>query len=90
MRDQRLLRQPHQLARLVGVPRRPVADHHNIRAHRPVAGRARGLEALETDAEGNVMGLRRGIGNGPLICVAARLDTVFPRGTDVTVRREGT
>ena len=35
-------------------------------------------------------GLRRGIGNGPLICVAAHLDTVFPPGTDLTVRREGT
>ena len=52
--------------------------------------RAHGLEALETDAEGNVMGLRRGIGNGPLSCVAAHLDTVFPPGTDLTVRREGT
>ncbi len=38
--------------------------------------RAHGLEALETDPEGNVTGLRRGIGNGPLICVAAHLDTV--------------
>ncbi|MDR3529372.1 MAG: M20/M25/M40 family metallo-hydrolase [Rhodopila sp.] len=52
--------------------------------------RAHGLESLEIDAEGNVTGLRRGIGNGPLICVAAHLDTVFPEGTDVTVRREGT
>ena len=51
--------------------------------------RAHGLEALETDAEGNVMGLRHGIGNGLLICVAAHLDTVFPPGTDLTVRREG-
>ncbi len=52
--------------------------------------RAHGLESLEIDQEGNVTGLRRGIGNGPLICVAAHLDTVFPEGTDVTVRREGT
>ncbi len=52
--------------------------------------RALGLEALETDAEGNVTGLRRGVGNGKLICVAAHLDTVFPPGTDLTVRREGT
>ena len=49
-----------------------------------------GLSDLEIDAEGNVTGLRRGIGNGPLVCVAAHLDTVFPAGTDVTVRREGT
>ena len=52
--------------------------------------RAHGLSDLEIDAEGNVTGLRRGIGNGPLICVAAHLDTVFPAGTDVKVRREGT
>jgi len=49
-----------------------------------------GLTDLEIDAEGNVTGMRRGIGNGPLICVAAHLDTVFPAGTDLTVRREGT
>jgi tripeptide aminopeptidase len=52
--------------------------------------RAHGLSDLEIDAEGNVTGIRRGIGNGPLICIAAHLDTVFPAGTDVTVRREGT
>ncbi len=51
---------------------------------------AHGLKNLTIDAEGNVTGLRPGIGNGPLICVAAHLDTVFPPGTDLTVRREGT
>ena len=48
-----------------------------------------GLEDVERDAEGNVMGLRPGRG-GPLIVVSAHLDTVFPSGTDVTVRRNGT
>ena len=52
--------------------------------------KAHGLTDLEIDAEGNVTGIRRGIGNGPLICVAAHLDTVFSAGTDVKVRREGT
>jgi tripeptide aminopeptidase len=52
--------------------------------------RAHGLEDLEMDREGNITGLRRGIGNGPMICVAAHLDTVFPAGTDLKVRREGT
>jgi acetylornithine deacetylase/succinyl-diaminopimelate desuccinylase-like protein len=51
---------------------------------------AHGLKNLEIDPEGNVTGLRPGIGNGPLICVAAHLDTVFPADTDLTVRREGT
>jgi acetylornithine deacetylase/succinyl-diaminopimelate desuccinylase-like protein len=49
-----------------------------------------GLEDCEMDAEGNVMGLRRGLGNGQLIVVAAHLDTVFPPGTNLKVRREGT
>ncbi len=52
--------------------------------------RAHGLEDVERDAAGNVMGLRRGAGNGGLVVVAAHLDTVFPAGTDVRVRREGT
>ncbi len=52
--------------------------------------KAHGLTDLEIDAAGNVTAMRRGIGNGPLICVAAHLDTVFPAGTNVVVRREGT
>ena len=52
--------------------------------------RAHGLQDLEIDAAGNVAGIRRGAGNGRLICVAAHLDTVFPAGTDLKVRREGT
>jgi acetylornithine deacetylase/succinyl-diaminopimelate desuccinylase-like protein len=36
------------------------------------------------------MGRRRGTGNGRTVVVAAHLDTVFPAGTDVRVRREGT
>ena len=52
--------------------------------------RDHGLAEVEEDAIGNVMGLRRGTGNGLLVVVAAHLDTVFPAGTEVTVRREGT
>jgi len=55
-----------------------------------VMAEAHGLKNVEIDAEGNVTGMRPGIGNGPLICVAAHLDTVFPAGTELTVRREGT
>ena len=36
------------------------------------------------------MGLWRGRGGAPLLAVAAHLDTVFPAGTDVTVKRVGT
>jgi acetylornithine deacetylase/succinyl-diaminopimelate desuccinylase-like protein len=52
--------------------------------------RGAGLTNVERDAEGNVMGLRKGTGGGPLVAVAAHLDTVFPEGTDVRVKRDGT
>ncbi|CAN5451287.1 M20/M25/M40 family metallo-hydrolase [soil metagenome] len=55
--------------------------------------KAHGLTAVEMDPEGNVMGVRAGArtrGKGPYVVLAAHLDTVFPEGTDVKVRREGT
>ena len=52
--------------------------------------RAHGLADVERDAEGNVMGVRKGVGTGSLIVVAAHLDTVFPEDTDVKVKRDGT
>ncbi len=52
--------------------------------------REHGLSNVEIDGEGNAMGLRKGAGNGPLIAIAAHLDTVFPAGTNVKVRRSGT
>lgn len=52
--------------------------------------RQSGLSNVEIDNEGNVIGLRRGNSGGPLVAIAAHLDTVFPEGTNVKVRREGT
>ena len=55
--------------------------------------KAHGLTAVEMDPEGNVMGVRLGArtkGRGPYVVLAAHLDTVFPEGTDVKVRRDGT
>ncbi len=54
--------------------------------------KAAGLQDVEMDAEGNVMGLRRGTGAAgrPVVVIAAHLDTVFPEGTPIKVRREGT
>ncbi len=47
-----------------------------------------GLSEVETDAVGNVIGRRPGRGSGPVLAIAAHLDTVFPAGTPLTVRRE--
>jgi len=49
-----------------------------------------GLKNVHIDQEGNVTGERPGKGGGPLLALAAHLDTVFPEGTDVQVRKEGT
>lgn len=55
--------------------------------------KAHGLTDVEMDPEGNVTGVRPGArtgGQGPYVVLAAHLDTVFPEGTNVKVRREGT
>ena len=48
------------------------------------------LADVEMDPEGNVTGLRRGTGGTQTVAVVAHMDTVFPEGTDVKVKREGT
>ena len=50
---------------------------------------ALGLKDVTIDAAGNVRGRRPGTGGGPGLALAAHLDTVFPRGTDVKVKRQG-
>ena len=52
--------------------------------------KALGLSDAKIDSEGNVIGVRKGTGSGPRLLVSAHLDTVFPAGTDVTVKeRDG-
>ncbi|MBA2340202.1 MAG: M20/M25/M40 family metallo-hydrolase [Pyrinomonadaceae bacterium] len=48
-----------------------------------------GIADAHIDDEGNCVALRRGRAERPLLVVSAHLDTVFPEGTDFTVRREG-
>ncbi|WP_240500019.1 M20/M25/M40 family metallo-hydrolase [Sphingomonas montana] len=55
---------------------------------------AEGLADITTDAEGNVYGTLKGSGTGsgatrPVFVVTAHLDTVFPAGTNVKVKRAG-
>ena len=49
-----------------------------------------GLANVRIDQAGNVIGVRPGLAMRPNLVLAAHLDTVFPEGTDVSVRREGT
>lgn len=48
---------------------------------------AEGLQDVTMDAAGNVLGRLPG-GNAPPLIVSAHLDTVFPRETDLRLRRE--
>jgi tripeptide aminopeptidase len=48
-----------------------------------------GLQNVRIDKEGNVLGDKPGAQARPHLVFAAHLDTVFPEGTNVTVKREG-
>src|SRR5262245_59701749 len=49
-----------------------------------------GLQNVRVDKVGNVLGTYPGAAPRPHLVIAAHLDTVFPEGTDVRVKREGT
>ncbi len=50
---------------------------------------ALGLQNVRIDSIGNVIAERPGSGGGPVVVLAAHLDTVFPEETDVRVKRDG-
>ena len=77
-----------ELIELTEIPAPPFQEDERGAAYLEKL-RALGLEDVEQDEEGNVMGVRRGTGEG-LLAVAAHLDTVFPEGTDVHIQRRGT
>jgi tripeptide aminopeptidase len=78
-----------ELVELTEIPAPPFKEARRGRAYLEML-RASGLSDVEMDGEGNVMGVRKGSGTGGMLAVVAHLDTVFPEGTDVTVKREGT
>lgn len=75
--------------RICSVPATPFAEQPRAEY---LAQRFRqlGLTEVSIDEEGNCLGLFAGSSSTPLIVVSAHLDTVFPTGTDFTVRRQGT
>jgi tripeptide aminopeptidase len=79
-----------ELVTLTEIPAPPFKEQARAKAFMAMLRQA-GLADVEMDPEGNVMGVRRGSGgDGGMLLVNAHLDTVFPEGTDVRVRREGT
>jgi len=51
--------------------------------------RTAGADSVKVDEVGNVLAFRGGQGGGETVVLGAHLDTVFPEGTDVTVRVRG-
>ena len=79
-----------ELIALNEIPAPPFKEQARAKAYVEMLREA-GLSDVEMDAEGNVMGVRKGTAaGGPMLAVLAHLDTVFPEGTDVKVKRQGT
>ncbi len=78
------------IIKLVEIPAPPFKEAERAKAYRDML-LAAGLQDVEIDAEGNASGLYRGSApaGGKVIVLAAHLDTVFPEGTPLKVRREG-
>jgi tripeptide aminopeptidase len=73
--------------KLAEIPAPSYAEEQRAAAVEPLLAAA-GLR-VHRDKTGNVIGELRGANENEIVLVAAHLDTVFPAGTDVKVRREG-
>jgi acetylornithine deacetylase/succinyl-diaminopimelate desuccinylase-like protein len=74
--------------RLCEIPAPPFKEGRRAAAYRQMLADA-GLRSVRQDEAGNVIGERPGAAPRPNVVISAHLDTVFPEGTDVRVRREG-
>ncbi len=76
--------------KLTEIPAPPFKEEVRAREFEKML-RAAGLSDVRIDEEGNVLGVRKGTrSDGKFVVVSAHLDTVFPPGTDVKVKRQGT
>jgi acetylornithine deacetylase/succinyl-diaminopimelate desuccinylase-like protein len=84
-RDDAILRAQIAIAQIAA----PTGEEHERGGW--VARRFRdcGLTDIETDDVGNVVARRPGTDDLPPVVICAHLDTVFPRGTDLSIRRDG-
>ncbi|MES1254903.1 MAG: M20/M25/M40 family metallo-hydrolase, partial [Acidobacteriota bacterium] len=75
--------------RLSEIPAPPFHEGARAEEMRRLFGEL-GLAHVRIDKVGNVIGERPGAAPHPHVVIAAHLDTVFPAGTNLTVRRDGT
>ena len=77
-----------EMIRICEIPAPPFKEHARA-AYLKQRFEELGLKRVRTDKEGNVIAERPGRAATPSIIISAHLDTVFPEGTDVRVRRDG-
>ena len=77
-----------RLVELTEIPAPPFMEEARGRRFAELLGEL-GADSVWTDEEGNVIGLRRGRAGERTIGFGGHLDTVFPEGTDVSVRQAG-
>ncbi|WP_441001361.1 M20/M25/M40 family metallo-hydrolase [Fodinibius sp. SL11] len=76
------------LIMLTEIPAPPFKE--DDRAHKYLEMlRKAGADSVWMDEEGNVIALRKGTEGNETVALGAHLDTVFPEGTDVTVKTKG-
>jgi acetylornithine deacetylase/succinyl-diaminopimelate desuccinylase-like protein len=77
-----------ELVRICEIPAPPFKEEARARE---IARRFEeiGLLRVRLDEVGNVIAERPGLSSEPRVIVSAHLDTVFPEGTNVRVRRDG-
>ncbi len=76
------------LIELTEIPAPPFGEAERGRRFAELL-RAAGLDDVTVDEPGNVIARRPGVAGPAAVAIVAHLDTVFPPGTDVTVRRRG-
>ena len=86
--DQMRAELDEELVRICEIPAPPFKEAARARE---IARRFEeiGLARVRLDEEGNVIAERPGLSSEPRIVISAHLDTVFPEGTNVMVRRDG-
>jgi acetylornithine deacetylase/succinyl-diaminopimelate desuccinylase-like protein len=77
-----------ELIYLTEIPAPPFQEEARAKAFAELLSDS-GADSVYIDAIGNVVGLRKGRVGGRTVVFGAHLDTVFPEGTDVTVKVRG-
>jgi acetylornithine deacetylase/succinyl-diaminopimelate desuccinylase-like protein len=86
---ERLEPQTHaDLITLTEIPAPPFKEDQRARKYLDML-QAAGVDSVWMDPEGNVIARRRGRTGRRTVAIGAHLDTVFPEGTDVTVKIKG-